>query len=142
LLSGLLNIINSIFYYLLRITAKLIPSGIILYKGWILVIITNYVKKLDPVLICPGYIDYKMKFENAIRKQIEELFKRIYTSSIKAVLNLNSNRTATSIPASSITKPGKEKLGIEELSYITGEFAKKVPGSMFSPAKIQGFLLK
>lgn len=103
---------------------------------------TNHDEKLDPVLIRPGHVDHKVKFENATQKQIEELFERMYTSSTKAVPNLNSNGTATGIPASSVAKPGEEKLGAEELSRIAGEFAKKVPGGVFSPAEIQGFLLK
>ena len=35
-----------------------------------------------------------------------------------------------------------EELSEEELSDIAREFARGVPGDMFSPAEIQGFLLK
>lgn len=39
-------------------------------------------------------------------------------------------------------KPKNEELSPDELSDIAARFAKQVPDDMFSPAEIQGFLLK
>jgi chaperone BCS1 len=109
---------------------------------------TNHREKLDPALIRPGRIDHEVEFKNATRKQAEELFERMYTTTAvstkaKDVPNSNANGTATGIPANSIAKRGvKEELVAEELSQMAKEFAKNIPDYVFSPAEIQGFLLK
>jgi chaperone BCS1 len=107
---------------------------------------TNHREKLDPALIRPGRVDHEVEFENATRKQAQELFERMYTTtavSTKAKDVSNSNGTATGIPANSVAERGvKEELVTEELSQMAKEFAKKIPDRVFSPAEIQGFLLK
>jgi chaperone BCS1 len=109
---------------------------------------TNHREKLDPALIRPGRVDHEVEFENATQKQAKELFERMYTTTAvstkaKDVPNFNANGTATSIPANSVAKRGvKGELVAEELSQLAKEFAKKISDRVFSPAEIQGFLLK
>jgi mitochondrial chaperone BCS1 len=114
--------------------------GVASHEGRVLVMTTNHREKLDPALIRPGRVDYEVEFENATRKQAEELFERMYTTT---AVSTKANGTATGIPANSVAKRGvKEELAAEELIQMAKEFAKKIPDRVFSPAEIQGFLLK
>ncbi|PMD55325.1 uncharacterized protein K444DRAFT_697289, partial [Hyaloscypha bicolor E] len=99
-------------------------DGVASHEGRVLVMTTNHREKLDPALIRPGRVDHEVEFENATQKQAQELFERMYTT------------TAVS------TKAKDEELVTEELSQMAKEFAKKIPDRVFSPAEIQGFLLK
>jgi len=61
---------------------------------------------------------------------------------------INGVANGTAVPAiNGVAKHGekekpKEELSAEELSQIAQDFAKQVPDDLFSPAEIQGFLLK
>ncbi|KAH8787529.1 hypothetical protein F5882DRAFT_438774 [Hyaloscypha sp. PMI_1271] len=70
--------------------------------------------------LCFRRVDHKVKFENATQKQIEELFKRMYTTSTKVV------------PNGTDAGEKKEDLGEEELSQIAKEFANKFGGCFLS----------
>jgi chaperone BCS1 len=66
---------------------------------------------------------------------------------VKSSANGTPNGSASPVPAvivshGRVEKIKDEELSPEELSNIAGEFAKQVPDDMFSPAEIQGFLLK
>jgi len=61
-ISGLLNAID----------------GVASQEGRVLVMTTNYPEKLDAALIRPGRVDLKIEFRPANRKQIKELFLRMY----------------------------------------------------------------
>ena len=106
-------------------TERLIPSGVASHEGRILVMTTNSRENLDPALIRPGRVDYEVRFDNASKKETQELFKRMYTSSAPVTRE----------------KP-EEELSAEDLHQIGKEFSEKVPEKKFSPAEIQGFLLK
>jgi mitochondrial chaperone BCS1 len=53
-----------------------------------------------------------------------------------------SAKGAVVIANGKVEKMKDEELGAEELREIAGRFAEQVPDDMFSPAEIQGFLLK
>jgi mitochondrial chaperone BCS1 len=64
---------------------------------------------------------------------------------VKSIANGSANGSANGavvVSHSRVEKIKDEELSPEELSDIAGEFAKQVPDDMFSPAEIQGFLLK
>jgi mitochondrial chaperone BCS1 len=62
---------------------------------------------------------------------------------IKSTANGTANGIANGTAKVGITEKIKdEELSPEELSELAGRFAKQVPDDMFSPAEIQGFLLK
>ena len=61
-LSGLLNAID----------------GVASQEGRVLVLTTNYPDRLDPALIRPGRVDLKVRFDLAGRKEVRELFLRMY----------------------------------------------------------------
>jgi mitochondrial chaperone BCS1 len=130
---------------------------------------TNYPEKLDEALIRPGRVDRQVAFRNATQVQIEELFGRMYANDLpKTQLDISLSTTSTTAALSTSTKDvlttpptpsksssapnGAVKVGEKEmlkgeltpkvLSEIAKAFAEQVPGDKFSPAEIQGFLLK
>jgi chaperone BCS1 len=148
-LSGLLNIID----------------GVASHEGRVLVMTTNHPEKLDDALIRPGRVDHQVAFGNATQSQIQELFERMYINDLPKTKLIVSS-PATSVKRDVLTPPAtpthngsafgvatgpkmdrilNEKVeGVqgEELKAIAKQFAKKIPNDTFSPAEIQGFLLK
>lgn len=208
-LSGLLNAID----------------GVASHEGRVLFMTTNKPESLDMALIRPGRVDLQVKFTNATKQQIEELFVRMYTSVTRkkvpenptdntktgiaripftsilravtpvsckeenpsndndnvqktnGIINVSnesinkmllpkvltppstpvnespgptttetssSNPTTTSFeqPKFECGKNSKNNFTPDELKAIAASFASKIPDFMFSPAEIQGFLLK
>lgn len=136
-LSGLLNAID----------------GVASHEGRILIMTTNKPESLDEALIRPGRVDVQVGFKNATSIQSTELFYRMYeTSRPNLVLPLkeqtsSKSTTTTTTTNGSILGPAdikntEEDLTPEELKKISEEFGSLIPEAMFSPAEIQGFLLK
>jgi len=143
-LSGLLNAID----------------GVASHEGRVLVMTTNYPEKLDDALIRPGRVDMIVEFTMATKKQIRELFIRMYSSdtpkATKQLANRNLHRAVhpdldretssgdvgkigrTSTP---VSNPAHSILPLPELKGIADEFADCLPEGKFTPAEIQGFLL-
>jgi mitochondrial chaperone BCS1 len=132
---------------------------------------TNHPEKLDEALIRPGRVDHQVAFSNASQGQIKELFERMYANDLPRTKIVSSTTQATttssllSVPKSALTKEEKPpptppatpvnsanssvldktqgiNLSPEDLSDISRRFAEMIPDDMFSPAEIQGFLLK
>jgi len=172
-LSGLLNIID----------------GVASHEGRVLVMTTNRPEKLDEALIRPGRVDHQVKFGNATREQVRELFERMFADDLVVVSapppakasnlaekvvekveeehvkekellpahqngHTNGNLTPPMTPISpahqtnghalppSILKTSHPPSKSNEIRDIATQFASHIPDSMFSPAEIQGFLLK
>lgn len=137
-------------------TERLIPSGVASHEGRVLVMTTNHREKLDPALIRPGRVDHEVEFENATQKETQELFERIYTSSTTAVSTMkakdvpNHTNGIAPVTGAALNRVAKhsekekpeEELSADDLNQIGKEFSEKVPEKRFSPAEIQGFLLK
>ena len=166
-LSGLLNIIDGLFILfpfspplhhrfllIIWIGQKLITcflAGVASHEGRVLVMTTNHPEKLDEALIRDGRVDHQVAFTNATRSQIAQLFERMYTNDHPARTTFNKTIPATassgdekvSPPTAPKLKDGEEEeLSDEHLKVLAKEFADAIPGSVFSPAEIQGFLLK
>lgn len=128
---------------------------------------TNHPEKLDEALIRPGRVDHQVAFTNATRSQIAQLFERMYTNDLPArtlpISALAQVQTQSQKSKSSSRKGlggTKEKDGVwtppptpkakeveddlteAELKVVAREFALEIPEGVFSPAEIQGFLLK
>jgi mitochondrial chaperone BCS1 len=61
-LSGLLNCIDGVFA----------P------EGYILMMTTNHIEKLDPALIGPGRVDYRVEYKSTTKHQAQKLFMRMF----------------------------------------------------------------
>ena len=128
---------------------------------------TNKPEKLDDALIRPGRVDLQVAFGNATQPQVKELFERMYTSDkpaksrlSAATLGLAPKTTAKPAKASkalsiltppatpileeafAVTIPAACGLPERTLGEIAADFAAKIPDDKFSPAEVQGFLLK
>ena len=108
---------------------------------------TNKPEKLDDALIRPGHMDLQVAFGNATQPQIKELFERMYTSDKLAKPRLSAlNLTPPTKPNLekdfSTTVPTAYGLPKSTLGEIAANFAAKIPDDKFSPAEVQGFLLK
>ncbi|KAI1262191.1 P-loop containing nucleoside triphosphate hydrolase protein [Xylariaceae sp. FL1019] len=143
-LSGLLNAID----------------GVASHEGRVLIMTTNVPESLDDALIRPGRVDLQVEFTNATQEQAKELFIRMYegdqgrpqhqkfkedsqvTNGSISVQSPGTNGHALSPETSSALKSGELDISIDELPEIAKEFGQKIPEGAFSPAEIQGYLLK
>ncbi|KAI0472162.1 P-loop containing nucleoside triphosphate hydrolase protein [Xylariaceae sp. FL0804] len=134
-LSGLLNAID----------------GVASHEGRVLIMTTNVPESLDDALIRPGRVDLQVAFTNATKQQAEELFLRIEDGGNK---NRNNSSRSSSIAATTTTDRGTGTGGgggggeggldiaLAELPEVARLFGDKIPDGAFSPAEIQGYLLK
>jgi mitochondrial chaperone BCS1 len=147
-LSALLNVID----------------GVASQEGRVLIMTTNHVEKLDEALIRPGRVDMKVKFDLADPAMIKTLFKGIFATLEgdfpKSIADKAKNALKTE-KSSTVTKEmTKESVSLEvdeelaqevaakkqveeaRISALADDFAALIPSHTFSPAEIQGFLLK
>lgn len=151
-LSALLNIID----------------GVASSEGRILIMTTNHPEKLDDALLRPGRVDMTVAFSYADTPAMVELFRAIYTTMEGdfplppgATNDLNGTKPASKTPsptpsksAKDVSKPAngtsvKSTFRRHRHQYSDGEiasrgadFASKIPDGKFTPAEIQGYLLK
>ena len=154
-LSGLLNAID----------------GVASHEGRVLLMTTNFPDKLDEALIRPGRVDMKVKFTEATRFQIYELFTRMYSADTPASLapeqikldsivkaNGNVNRGNLGGSFLQLISPKVEDVmtpsesprhantpttpySPSSIEEIATQFADSLPEDEFTPAEIQGYLL-
>jgi mitochondrial chaperone BCS1 len=146
-LSALLNVID----------------GVASQEGRVLIMTTNHIEKLDEALIRPGRVDMKVKFDLADLAMIKTLFKGIFATlegdfpksfadKAKNALKAEKSSTVTKLANKSASSEDEEELVKEiaakkeaeeaRISVLADEFAALIPSHTFSPAEIQGFLLK
>lgn len=129
-LSGLLNILD----------------GVASQEGRVLIMTTNHLEKLDKALIRPGRVDMIVEFGRADEGQIASLFRAIFAPlegdedpAIALETRLLDAEAAEKKAVEDREKREKTLARVEELA---AEFVKAIPAHEFSPAEIQGFLLK
>lgn len=137
-LSGLLNILD----------------GVASQEGRILIMTTNHLEKLDKALIRPGRVDMTIKFSLADQEISTAIFKSIFAHiegddvPEDIVKNLTFRRKGVPLTkGEQKTQEDEErerKLAEqqEKVLRLAAEFARRVPENEFSPAELQGFLLK
>jgi chaperone BCS1 len=143
-------------------------DGVAASEGRILVMTTNHPEKLDDALLRAGRVDMQIEFRLAISEDIEKLYKSIYSVSKEprarqsprrengskslsqngsAEHGNGSNGTAKlETEAAQDKKPnginGRRQELQTRIVSLAKEFASLVPSGEFSPAEIQGYLLK
>ncbi|KAG5922196.1 hypothetical protein E4U42_005547 [Claviceps africana] len=129
-LSGLLNILD----------------GVASQEGRILVMTTNHMEKLDKALIRPGRVDMTIPFDLADPAMAAAIFRAIYAPYDNEVTTLGEGEDAPSVTAAEARLAAKGGLVLECTSERTSEqariFGDKIPPQEFSPAEIQGLLLR
>ncbi|KAF5020495.1 hypothetical protein F66182_7486 [Fusarium sp. NRRL 66182] len=132
-LSGLLNILD----------------GVASQEGRVLIMTTNHLEKLDKALIRPGRVDMIVKFGLADAEMTASIFRAIYAPYEGENVNGDgSQQTKTEyLDPEEAQKQAElaEKTRLETVERVddfAAQFAAKIPELEFSPAEIQGLLLK
>jgi chaperone BCS1 len=120
-LSSLLNIID----------------GVAAQEGRVLIMTTNHHEHLDPALIRPGRVDYKLEFQLASRELCSAMFRNIFQVYTSA--DVDSAQVASHAQGDLSTKEGPAVVDLQGLAIA---FAEKIPPYTFSPAEVQGYLLR
>ncbi|KAB5542920.1 BCS1 N terminal-domain-containing protein [Coniochaeta sp. 2T2.1] len=154
-LSGLLNILD----------------GVASQEGRVLIMTTNHIEKLDKALIRPGRVDMIVKFDRSDRDMTAAIFRAIYAplegddvAPTSVAVNVKESKPFLSLAWKSSAsaaaeqaekekkvaetkkkeddeqrKKGEDIAKVERLAEL---FADRIPAHEFSPAEIQGYLLK
>ena len=145
-LSALLNIID----------------GVAATEGRILIMTTNHLEKLDAALIRPGRVDMTIKFDLATTDMITTIFRGIFATlegdvpkAVKGGVVIRSpkklelaNAHASKLQEDEDKKnaeaaiEAKKKAEEAKVFELGAKFAEIIPTMTFSPAEIQGYLLK
>lgn len=120
-LSGLLNILD----------------GVASQEGRLLIMTTNHLENLDSALIRPGRVDMTIGFDRADSNIASSIFTAIYTKMEGDELEGEEFELHKSP-----SPDAKQDLAEDEVAPLAQEFASKVPANEFSPAEIQGYLLR
>lgn len=131
-LSGLLNAID----------------GVASHEGRVLIMTTNHPEKLDAALVRPGRVDRRVEFHMAGRREVEELFYRMFVAGEEEVAAATA--IVEELMASANGDGEKKKmlngtaapLSESELKILAKEFAAHVPDDTFTPAEIQNHLMR
>ncbi|PFH62744.1 hypothetical protein XA68_12172 [Ophiocordyceps unilateralis] len=128
-LSGLLNILD----------------GVASQEGRILIMTTNHVDKLDKALIRPGRVDMTIPFGLADRDMMSSIFRAIYAPYDSETAT--SRRRHCGITADDDATEAKlcaeqTRRERERVQTMAERFASKMPEMEFSPAEVQGLLLR
>lgn len=129
-LSGLLNILD----------------GVASQEGRILIMTTNHLEKLDKALIRPGRVDKIVQFGLADDEMSASIFRAIYAPYEGEDVDVGAAKVKyLDIKEAQKHAALAEKTRLETLERISAlatKFAAKIPSLEFSPAEIQGLLLK
>uniref|UniRef100_A0A8H7TN77 AAA+ ATPase domain-containing protein n=1 Tax=Bionectria ochroleuca TaxID=29856 RepID=A0A8H7TN77_BIOOC len=121
-LSGLLNILD----------------GVASQEGRVLIMTTNHIEKLDKALIRPGRVDMTVLFGRADNKMASAIFRSIYAPHEGEDIPVYDDRVADPTD----DKAANREEALERIKELSHEFAAKIPEHEFSPAEIQGLLLR
>ncbi|KAK8045228.1 mitochondrial chaperone BCS1 [Apiospora rasikravindrae] len=127
-LSGLLNILD----------------GVASQEGRVLIMTTNHLEKLDRALIRPGRVDMIVEFGLADADMIASIFRAIFArlegdeSPQAAPINMDPEAEKAQLEEKA-KKHAADKAHVDALAL---EFASRIPAHEFSPAELQGHLMR
>lgn len=96
-------------------------DGVCAPTGHLLFMTTNHKEALDDALTREGRCHMKVLFDFAVREQVVDLFKSIYRP---------------------ITSSSKPSFDLKEVPELAQQFADQVPEHVFTPVKIQVYLMQ
>jgi mitochondrial chaperone BCS1 len=133
-LTGLLNVLD----------------GVTSQEGRVVFMTSNFASELDEALIRPGRIDKMVYMGHIGYAAMKEMFIRMYRAdySESSVDTIIEKKSASQSPDgismlddTTAYATAEEDISEVELAQLAGEFASNVPEGLFSPAKLQGYLL-
>lgn len=119
-LSGLLNLLD----------------GVASQEGRILVMTTNHAENLDKALIRPGRVDMTLHFDLADAYVAGAIFRGVFAHLHRPLLATAGTERAEN-DGKQYEKDIKDKIDL-----LAHDFASKIPPGEFSPAQIQGYLIR
>ncbi|XEU95146.1 hypothetical protein FSHL1_000430 [Fusarium sambucinum] len=129
-LSGLLNILD----------------GVASQEGRVLIMTTNHLEKLDKALIRPGRVDKIVQFGLADADMSASIFRAIYAPYEGEDVDVGAAKAKYLDPEEALKQAALAKKTrletLERINALATKFAAKMPSLEFSPAEIQGLLLK
>lgn len=99
-------------------------DGVASQEGRIVLMTSNFAEKLDKALVRPGRIDSMIFLGNISKRSAELMFLRMYASD----------------PTQTTSMTGVNLEG--ELEKLALKFSEQIPDNAFTPAQLQGYLLK
>lgn len=129
-LSALLNIID----------------GVAAQEGRALIMTTNHHEHLDPALVRPGRVDYQIEFKLASRYLAKEMFQNIFNEP-QTNIDMDFDDSRSEIVSATESKElavrnSSSSSATTDIEGLAKAFSEKIPEYTFSPAEIQGFLLR
>lgn len=134
-LSGLLNILD----------------GVASQEGRVLIMTTNHLEKLDKALIRPGRVDMIVKFDRADEGMTSAIFRAIFApleGDDAPIGKRVGEKYADLAEAAEAERKlaaeaaQKREVIVAQVEKLSEKFAEAVPAHEFSPAELQGYLLK
>ncbi|KAI1484372.1 BCS1 N terminal-domain-containing protein [Biscogniauxia mediterranea] len=127
-LSGLLNVLD----------------GVASQEGRVLIMTTNHIDKLDRALIRPGRVDMMVKFSLADAEMTSAVFRAIFAYlEGDDELNFSQNGSPSLESPETLEERARKREAYDaEINALAEEFAAKIPALEFSPAELQGLLLR
>ena len=138
-----------------------ILDGVASHEGRVLVMTTNHIEKLDEALIRPGRVDMTVKFDLATTEMIKTIFRAIFAtlegdipkSAKQTEIAIRSPKKSADLSKDQLSQIEDDKREAEALeakriledkriSELATNIADIIPSMTFSPAEIQGYLLK
>ncbi|KAH7374824.1 BCS1 N terminal-domain-containing protein [Plectosphaerella cucumerina] len=120
-LSGLLNLLD----------------GVASQEGRILIMTTNHAEDLDKALIRPGRVDMTLHFGLADANMAGAIFKGVF-----AHLHRLHSATADDIDDDETGRKRQAETVKAKIEGMASDFASRIPPAEFSPAEIQGYLIR
>ncbi|KFY09837.1 hypothetical protein V491_07945 [Pseudogymnoascus sp. VKM F-3775] len=143
-------------------------DGVSSQEGRILIMTTNHIDKLDEALIRPGRVDMTIKFQLSDAAMMKTLFTSIFTTLEgdfpQTKTTLRDSHANGSLSSKSATQNGhakssytkkssvgdqnveeedeNRKLEAKKIEALAESFTQAMPEGVFSPAEVQGYLLK
>lgn len=115
-LSGLLNVLD----------------GVASQEGRIVLMTSNYAEHLDRALVRPGRIDKMIYLGFISQRSAELMFRRMFAH----------DTNTTTIKDNTAYSTGKGPIGEDELDKLAFSFRSCIKNNTFTPAQLQGYLLK
>ena len=134
-LSGLLNILD----------------GVASQEGRVLIMTTNHLEKLDKALIRPGRVDMIVKFDKADGDMTAAIFRAIFAplegddappSKVAGDKYADVAEALAAERRMAAERKKQREAIMERVEVLATEFAARIPAHEFSPAELQGYLLK
>ncbi|KAF9880830.1 mitochondrial chaperone bcs1 [Colletotrichum karsti] len=114
-LSGLLNLLD----------------GVAIQEGRILIMSTNHAENLDKALIRPGRVDMIIQFTLADSHMLSNIFQTVFAST-----------STQDKPEKNTPVDQRPRVVSSEIKALSEQFAARIPSGEFSPAEIQGYLIR